>query len=283
MANLLKIKKSTEDTVNIPKELPILPLRNTVAFPFSIIPLAVGIARSVRLVEEALQGERLVGLVAMKDSSIEEPKPGQVYETGTVAKIHQVHRSPDKSLQVIVEGLERFRIENWTETEPYLRARIALAPLVSEEGVELDALVRSLRDLSREVIELSPNLPDEASTLLNQVQDPRYLAYLVASNARLQVTEGQKILEMDDIRDKLRALISHLTHEKEVLSLGQKIQTEAREEMDKAQREYYLRQQLKAIQKELGEKDEGQSAFTEYTEKIEQADIPQEEKKQPNR
>jgi len=283
MANLVKIKKDSEDTVNIPKELPILPLRNTVAFPFSIIPLAVGVARSVRLVEEALQGERLVGLVAMKDSSIEEPEPGQVYETGTVAKIHQVHRSPDKSLQMIVEGLERFRIEHWMGTEPYLRARIALAPHVSEEGVELDALVRSLRDLSREVIELSPNLPDEAITLLNQVQDPRYLAYLVASNARLQVTEGQKILEMDDIRDKLRALISHLTHEKEVLSLGQKIQTEAREGMDKAQREYYLRQQLKAIQKELGEKDEGQSAFAEYTEKIEQADMPEEAKKEAQR
>lgn len=283
MAKSMQPKNNAERVDSIPNKLSILPLRDTIAFPFSILPLTVGIPRSVKLVEEALEGDRLIGLLAMKDSSIEEPQPGQMYEIGTVAKVHQVHRMPDKGLQVIVEGIERFRVKHWVGTEPYLRAEIILAPDEVEQGLELDALQRSLRDLAQEVIALSPSLPDEAGKLLNQVQDPRYLTYLVAANVRLQIADGQKILEMDHLKDKLRALISHLTHEKEVLTLGQKIQTEAREEMDKAQREYYLRQQLKAIQKELGERDESQSAFTEYADKIEKTDLPEEAKKEAER
>ena len=283
MAKSMQPKNNAERVDSIPNKLSILPLRDTIAFPFSILPLTVGIPRSVKLVEEALEGDRLIGLLAMKDSSIEEPQPGQIYEIGTVAKVHQVHRMPDKGLQVIVEGIERFRVKHWVGTEPYLRAEIILAPDEVEQGLELDALQRSLRDLAQEVIALSPSLPDEAGKLLNQVQDPRYLTYLVAANVRLQIAEGQKILEMNDVKDKLRVLISHLTHEKEVLTLGQKIQTEARDEMDKAQREYYLRQQLKAIQKELGERDESQSAFTEYADKIEKTDLPEEAKKEAER
>jgi ATP-dependent Lon protease len=283
MTKLLQVENHAERVAKIPKELSILPLRNSVAFPFSVIPLGVGIPRSIKLVEDALEGNRTIGLVAMKDSSIEEPQPGQVYEVGTVAKVHQMHRAPDKSLQVIVEGLERFRIERWLGSEPYLQARIALAPDVLEQGVELDALVRSLRDLAEEVVTLSPNLPDEAGKLLNQVEDPRYLTYLIAANAGLQIDEGQTVLEMDDVKDKLRTLISHLTHEREILTLGKKIQSEAREEMDKAQREYYLRQQLKAIQKELGERSEGESAGNEYAEKIEKAEMPEEARKEAER
>ena len=283
MAKSIQPKNNAERVDSIPNELSILPLRNTIAFPFSVLPLTVGIPRSVKLVEEALEGDGLIGLLAVKDSSIEEPQPGQMYEIGTVAKVHQVHRMPDKGLQVIVEGIERFRVKHWVGTEPYLRAEITLASDVVEQDLELDALQRSLRDLAQEVIALSPSLPDEAGKLLNQVQDPRYLTYLVAANVRLQIADGQKILEMDHLKDKLRALISHLTHEKEVLTLGQKIQTEAREEMDKTQREYYLRQQLKAIQKELGERDESQSAFTEYADKIEKTDLPEEAKKEAER
>ncbi len=142
---------------------------------------------------------------------------------------------------------------------------------------------RSLRDLAQEVVALSPNLPDEVGNFLNQMKDPRYLLYLVASNAHLEVEKGQQILETDSVKDKFLALISHLSHEKEVLTLGKKIQTQAREEMDKAQREYYLRQQLKAIQKELGETDQGQAVVPEYTEKIEEANLPEEAKKEAHR
>jgi ATP-dependent Lon protease len=280
MVNFMQPEDNAELVKNIPADLPILPLRNTVSYPFSILPLMVGIPRSVKLIEDALKGNHLIGLVAMKDASIEEPQPGQIYETGTVAKVYHVVRAPDNSLQAVVQGLERFRIEHWLETEPYLRARVKLTPDVVETDLELDALQRNLRDLAREVVALMPNLPEEVGNFLNQVQAPRYLAYLVAGNARLEVTKGQQILEMDNVKDKLRALITHLSHEKEVLTLGQKIQTEAHEEMDKAQREYYLRQQLKAIQKELGETDESQSDLAEYTEKMEKANLSEEAKKE---
>jgi ATP-dependent Lon protease len=283
MVNFLLSDDHAERVADIPKEIPILPLRNTVVYPFSVVPLTVGIPRSVKLIEDALEGDRLVGLLAMKDPSVEEPQPEQVYEIGSVAKVYRVVKGPDSTMQVIVQGLERFRVEKWVGTDPYLRAQIGLISDVVEPGLELDALQRSLRELAQEIVSLSPNLPEEIGKLLDQVQDPRYLTYLVAANAQLKVGEGQKILEFDNIKDKLRALISHLTHEKEVLSLGHKIQTEAREEMDKAQREYYLRQQLRAIQKELGEKEEGQSAFAEYTEKIEKSDMPEEAKKEAQR
>lgn len=283
MPTFMQPDDNEEIIATIPDELPILPLRNTVAYPFSVLPLMVGVPRSVKLIEDALEGDRIIGLLTMKDPSVEEPRPGQIYEIGTVAKVYRVSKAPDNTLQVIVHGLERFRVEKWLEPTPYLRARIALAPDVVDPGLELDALQRSLRDLAQEVISLSPNLPDEVGNFLNQVKDPRYLTYLVAANAQLEVEKGQQVLEKDKIKDKLQALIAHLTHEKEVLTLGQKIQSEAREEMDKTQREYYLRQQLKTIQKELGETDEDQSEVDEYTEKLKEAKLPEEAQKEVQR
>jgi ATP-dependent Lon protease len=283
MAKFFKLEENDHQEKKIPQDLPVLPLRNTVAFPFSVLPLSVGISRSVKLIREAIKGDHLIGLVSIKDSLIEEPQPGQIYEIGTVAKIYNVVETSDKNLQVIVQGLERFRVEHWLATDPYLRAHIVLLPDVVEPGVELDALQRSLRELAQEVIALSPNLPEEVGKFLNHVEDPRYFAYLVAANSRLEISKAQQILEIDDVKDKLRALVSHLAHEKEVLSLGQKIQSEAKEEMDKAQREYYLRQQLRAIQKELGEIDENQSAFAEYSDQIEKANLPEEAKKEAQR
>jgi ATP-dependent Lon protease len=261
---------------NIPQELPILPLRNTLMYPFVVMPLGVGMPRSVKLIEETLQGNRLIGLVAMKDASVQEPMPDQVFETGTIGAIQHVSRSPDNALQVVVQGIERFRIDQWLGSTPYLRARIALAPEVVTSDTETDALQRSLRELIHDVMELSPQVPKEVRDFLTQVQDPRYLAYLVAANARLALQDGQQLLEADDLKDKFHILITHLTREKEVLALGHKIQSEAREEMDKAQREYYLRQQLKAIQRELGEADETQALSEAYRQKIEAAGLPEE-------
>jgi ATP-dependent Lon protease len=267
----------------IPEELPILPLRNTVAFPYTMLPLVVGIPRSVNLIEDVLKGDRLIGLVSMKDPKIEEPQPGQTYEVGTVAKVEHVKRSPDNNMQVIVHGVQRFRIAYWVGEKPYLRARINAAPDVVEEDLETEALQRSVRELAQEVISMSPHLPKEAGDFLAQVKDVRYLAYLVASSAGLDIAKGQEILEADPIKQKLHALMTHLSREKEVLSLGRKIQTEAREEMDKAQREYYLRQQLKAIQKELGESDETQSEAAEYGNKIDNSALPEEALKEARR
>ncbi len=270
-------------TTDIPSELPILPLRNTVAFPFSMMPLAVSIPRSVNLVNDALKGDRLIGLVGMKYPEIEEPLPGQTYEVGTIAKVEHVTRSADNSLQVIVQGIERFRIDYWLSDKPYLKAHIAMAPDKIEKDLELDALQRSLRELAQQVVALSPKFPKEVGDYLSQVKNPRYLVYLVASGAGLEVMKAQQILELDSLKEKYRRLIGHLTREKEVLTIGKKIESEAREEMNKAQREYYLRQQLRAIQKELGETEPGQSETDEIRMKIDDAALPEEARKEAER
>jgi ATP-dependent Lon protease len=276
----MKHEFQNDHAAQIPHDLVILPLRNSVAYPFSVIPLLVGVPRSVRLVEEAMVGEGIIGLVTSRDGSVEEPQPGQTYEIGTAAKIDRVSRGSENSLEVVVRCLERFRIDHWTGTEPYLRAHIAVAPDLVEQGVELDALARSVRELAKEVFSLSSEVPKEIGIFLDQVTDPRYLVYLVAGSARLGVEKGQALLEQENLKEKLRTLISHFSHEKEVLTLGKKIQSEAKGEMDKAQRDYYLRQQLKAIQKELGETGEEESVDEEYSAKLQKARLPGEAQKE---
>jgi ATP-dependent Lon protease len=270
-------KKSLED---IPRDLPILPLRNTVALPFMILPLSVGVPRSIKLVEDTMHGNRLIGLVTSKDPDLDEPVPGQTYTVGTVARVLRVVRGSDKDLQIVVENLERFKILHWQKTEPYLQAHIELAPDAVETGLELDALVHSLRELAKQVVALMPNLPAEVSNFLDQVQEPRYLFYMVTSNSRMALAECQRILEIDDLKDKYRAVIADLTQEKEILTLGKKIQSEARQKMDKDQREYYLRQQLKAIQKELGEAEDTAGEAAEYADRIDKTDMPEEARKE---
>jgi len=282
MANIFR-PKNAEQSVSVPRELPILPLRDAVAFPYSVIPLTVTEARSVKLVEETLQGDSLLGLVSSRDKSIEDPGEGQVYETGTMARILRVMRGQDGSLQAVVQGLERFRILHWLPTEGYLKARVYAAPEYVESDVEIEALTTSLKELGKEVVELSPNIPNEAARFLSTVTDPRYLAYLTAANSQMELEEAQKVLELDSLKEKLRILIVHLGRQKEVLSLGQKIRTEAKEEMEKDQREYFLRQQMKAIQKELGEMDDASSIADEYTEKLAKAGLPEEAKKEAER
>lgn len=276
----MNTETKNEHAVWIPHDLPILPLRNTVAYPFSVLPLMVGVPRSIRLVEEAVKRDSIVGLVASRDGSVEEPQPGQTYEVGTAVKIERVTKSSGNSLEVLVRGLERFRIEYWQATDPFLKARVILAPDVVDEGVELDALLRSLREVAKEVFSLSAELPKEVGIFLDQVKDPRYLVYLLAGSAGLGVEKGQKLLEQTSLKDKLHNLISHFSQEKEILVLGKKIKTEAKEEMDKAQRDYFLRQQMKAIQKELGDAEETESVGEEYGEKIEKANLPEEAKKE---
>jgi ATP-dependent Lon protease len=273
----------SEQAVRIPRDLPILPLRNTVAYPLSVLPLMVGVPRSVRLIEDVSKGEGIIGLLASRDGTVEEPQPGQVHEVGTVAKIDRVVRSSGNNFEVVVRGLERFQIEHWLSTDPYLRARITLLPDSIEEGVEVDALVRTLREVAKEVFSLSSELPKEVGIFLDHVKDPRYLVYLLASSAGLGVEKGQALLEQKSLKEKLHSLISHFAHEKEILMLGKKIQTEAKGEMEKAQRDYYLRQQMKAIQKELGDTGEAESVIEEYTEKIEKANLPDEAKKEASR
>jgi len=264
---------------SLPAELPILPLRNTVALPQTILPLLVGTERSVRLVEKALGGDRLVGLVTVKEQ-VEDPMPGQLHETGTIGLIHRVVRGEDNELQVLVQGMERFRIEAWSAVDPYLQARIQLAPDQDEESLEAEALQRSLVQAANAVIALMPNLPAGLGQFLDQIQDRRQLVYLIASNSRMELGELQALLEEDSTSEKMRRLIAHLAHEKEVLSLTQKISEDAQEVMGKQQREYLLRQQLEAIRRELGETDDAQPEAPQYRKKIEEAGLPKEAQEQ---
>ncbi len=277
--------KESNDTraVDIPREIPILPLRYTVAYPFSVLTLTVGVPRSVRMVEEIYRGDRMVGLATSKDGTIDEPQPHQVQHIGTAAKIEQVIHDQKGTLKVVVRGIERFEIEEWIQTDPYLKARVAAKAEVLDTGVEMDAMVHSLRELAHEVFNLSSRFPKEILLFLDQIQDPQHLIYLISSSAGMALEKEQALLEQDSIKQKMQLLISHLSHEKEVLTLGKKIQTEAREEMDKAQRDYYLRQQLKAIQKELGEEEKEGSLADEYGEKLAQAKLPDEARKEAER
>ncbi|MGD9159504.1 MAG: endopeptidase La [Desulfobacteraceae bacterium] len=270
---------------DIPEELPILPLRNMIVFPYTIMHLPIGVPRSERLIKDAIKGNRLIGLITSKKPEIEEPHPGQLYEVGTIASITRVFQSPDNSLNVIVQGVQRFRVESWTDTAPYLTAKIIEAPDYYDEGVEFEAMVHSLRDLAKEVVKMSPSFPENASHFIDQIEDPRYLTYMTAANHGLGLEESQALLEANDLRDKIKVLISHLTHQREILMLDNKIKSEAKETLDKAHKEYFLRQQLKAIQKELGESEDGQaeSEVVEYERKLKEANLPEEAEKEARR
>ncbi|HHE71024.1 MAG TPA: endopeptidase La [Chloroflexi bacterium] len=260
----------------VPEEIPILPLRNTVAFPYIVMPLAVGIPRSIKLIEESDQTGRIIGLVAMKDPAIEVPDSTQVYDVGTVAIIHRVMKADDGTLTVFVQGLERFRVVEWVAEEPYLKAKIELMPDIIEGSVVEEALRRNLLDIATRLAELIPQFPDEAVRFIQQISDPRLLVYLIASNMRISMEDAQKLLEADHLAEKMQFLIGVLTRELEVREIGQQIQEKAKEEIEKNQREYYLRQQLDAIRRELGEDDEASREVEEYRKKIEEAGLSDE-------
>ncbi|HEY52986.1 MAG TPA: endopeptidase La [Caldilineae bacterium] len=264
----------------LPGELPILPLRNLVALPMAVIPLAVGIPRSMRLIEDASEGMRLIGLVAMKDPEIEAPGPDQIHDVGTIAVIHKVMRTDDGAMQVIIQGLERFRVQEWLTTDPYIKAWVSLAPEHIEDDIEAEALRQSLAELGMEVADLLPNIPEGAAAFLEQIEDKRQLVYIIAANLRMDMEKEQAVLEADSVKEKMRLLINALTHEKEVLTIRKQIAEEASEELNKTQREYYLRQQMEEIRKELGESDEQEAEVEEYRRKIAEAELPEEAEKE---
>ncbi len=260
----------------IPSELPILPLRNTVALPYLVMPLAVGIPRSIQLIEDVEKGNRLLGLVMMTDPSVEIPTKDDVHTVGTVAVIHRMMRGDDGMLTVFIQGIERFRIQEWTQEEPYLKAKIELIPDQVDNNIIEEALRRNLIDVATQLAQLIPQFPDEALQFIQQMQDHRLMVYLLASNMRIEAQEAQRILEMDRLVDKMEHLVKVLARELEVRQIGQRIQEKAKEEIDKNQREYYLRQQLDAIRRELGESDESSREVEEYRKKIEEAGMTEE-------
>ncbi|MFN8455811.1 MAG: LON peptidase substrate-binding domain-containing protein, partial [Anaerolineae bacterium] len=275
----LKIQNETEG--NFPSELPILPLRGAVAFPFIILPLSIGVPRSVNLIRSAIKEDSLIGLVVSQKPELEEPEPEDLHPVGVLARIHRVVRGEKEALQIIVQGIERFKIESWTQTEPFLKAKIVMAPDIVEEDqtMEIEALKRRMLELSQAIVEYLPQVPNEVSQFLEQMHNPRSIVYTIASNMRMEFEDRLQILLEDSLRGKMNHLVRLMTRELEVLQIGQQIRSETQEELDKNQREYYLRQQLKAIQKELGEDDE-QALAVEYREKIETAGLPEEAKKE---
>jgi ATP-dependent Lon protease len=280
-----KQEKSEQDNApTIPGELPILPLRGTVVYPLTVIPLSVGQPRSIRLVDEAATSTtRMVGLVTIKDESIEEAGPNDVYTIGTAAIIHRLLRAPDNSVRLIVQGVERIRIKEFTTVEPYLKARIAIALEKIEKTVEVEALMRNTMELFRRLVSLAPHLPEELLMAALNVEDPRQLVYIIATSLRMDLKDAQELLELDAVADKLIKLNGLLTKELEVLELGKKIQSQAQGELEKTQREYILREQMRQIKKELGEEDEQAVETKEYEKKIAEAKMSPEAEKEAKR
>ena len=263
-----------------PDVLPILPLRGVVVYPHTAVPLTVGQPRSIKLVDDVVAGDKLVGLLASKDPELETPGPNDLYRIGTIAIIHRLLRAPDGTVRLLVQGVDRFRVGEFVEKEPYLTARVELAPEKVEQGLEIDALARNARDQFQQITQMIPSFPEELAGSITSVEDPVQTAYTIANFQRMDLKVAQEILEIDSVAEKLKKLIGLLVREAEVLQLGQKIQNEARGEIEKVQREYFLREQMKAIQRELGEKDEQAAEAEELRKKIEEAKMPEEAEKQ---
>jgi len=269
-----------------PHELPVLPLRNVVAFPHTFQALAVGLPRSVRLLEDVLDDDRLLVLVATTDPSVEEPGPDGVYQVGTLAQVERALRLNDGhetgNFQIVVRGLARVRVAKWLAEEPYLKARVELSSERAMDETEMKALRRELLSATRRLAAFLPQVPEGIVDMLDQITEPSTLLYIIASNIRLEVPQAQEILAGDDLATQMRTLLAALQHELELLELGQKIRQEAQSEMNKTQRNYFLRQQLEAIQKELGEDGEGSEAKV-YQRKVKEADLPEEARKEAER
>ncbi len=274
---------SPEQLDNQPEIVPILPLRGVIVFPQTAVPLTIGQPRSIKLVDDVVAGNRFIGLVAAKDPNLETPGPEDLYTIGTLATIHRLLRAPDGTIRLLVQGVERFKVMEITQNEPYLMARIERLPETIETGIEIDALARNARDQFASIAELIPSFPRELVSSITGIEDPLQTVYSIINFQRIELDEAQKLLEIDSVTEKLRRLINFLVREIEVLQLGQKIQNEARSEIDKVQREYFLREQLKAIQKELGERDEQAVEVDELRKKIETAKMPEEAAKQAKR
>ena len=274
--------ENTGPALAIPAEVPVLPLRDTVLFPNSFMPLAVARESSVRLIDEAITTNKVIGVFTQRDPATEEPGQDDLYPIGTATHIHKMFKLPDGSLRLIVQGLARLRLDKVVSTRPYLRAEVSEAKevLLEADAIEIDALQRNIRSNFQQVVQLSPVLSDDLQSLAVNITDPGRLADFIASSlGTISTQTKEEVLETLDIRARMDALNRLLIKELEVLELGSKIQSQVQSEVGKNQREYFLREQMKAIQKELGEGDDQAREIEELREKIEAAGMPEEAKK----
>ena len=271
------------DDLELPPTLPVLPLKETVVFPDSATPLAIGQERSIKLIDDVVARDRLLALVTVKSEDVEQPGWDDLYGVGTAAIVHKLIKVPDGTLRILVQGVDRIRLEGRIQDDPYLVGEFEPMPDVAEETPELEALTRNVQMLYGRIVSLVPYLPPELELAAANVDDPSALSYLVASTLRLKTEEKQQLLEQANVEARLRELSRIMNRELEVFELGTKIQSQVQSEMEKGQREFFLRQQMKAIQEELGEGDPEQAEIRELRERVDSADLPEETRKAVDR
>ena len=268
-----------DELIVIPDELPVLTLRNTVLFPGSIVPLGIGRPKTVRLVEEGIKDNGLVAVVAQRDPDVDDPAPGDLYTIGCAARLVKLVKASKDNFSVVVQGLSRIEMADYTQSLPYLKAHIKAIDEDSASEVEVEALTMSLKKTAREVLRLIPELPPSAAELLERVDDAGVLADLIASNVDATVDEKQSVLETSELVSRMRRVLELLSRQLEVLKLSNKISSQVKGEMSKTQREYYLRQQLKAIKEELGEGEDGEDDLADLEVRVREANLPDEAEK----
>jgi ATP-dependent Lon protease len=271
----LDVEEAIRAGASLPDALPVLPLRDTVSFPETLAPLAVGQDRSIHLIDDVLGTNRMLVMVASKDPEKEEPGPADLYGVGVVGAVARMVKIPDGSLRILVQGMQRVKLGPFVTEEPYMVARIDEMPDVAEPSPELEALSRNVQRTFSEIVEQIPYLPEELQMAIANIEDPGTLGHLIAGALRIGVEEKQKLLEEVDVAKRLRYLSGILARELEVVQLGSQIQTQVQSEIEQGQREFFLRQQMKAIQEELGEEDEQLAEANELREKIEAAELPE--------
>src|SRR3989475_4833141 len=276
---LVKTEQAPEQQqVAIPDVLPVLPLPDMVVFPYMIVPLFVNRERSAKAVDQALSENRMILLVSQKTANVDDPKAEDLHEFGTVSVIMRMLKLPDGRVRILVQGFSRAHVEYYDESQPYLTAKVQpkTEPQVTPDSVELEAMIRNAKSSLEKMVSLGKNISPDLVAIASNLDDPARLSDLIASNLDLKVDKAQEVLELIDPVERLRRVHDLMAKEIEVLEVQNDINTQARGEMDKSQREFYLRQQMKAIQQELGEGNEVQEEIDQYRKKIKKAKMPQE-------
>src|SRR5688572_20885398 len=268
---------------NMPSELPILPLRNSVFFPGAVMPLTIGRAKTIRLIEEATQEKSLLGIITQKAPEIDDPTADDMFSIGTAARIIKLARTGKDGFNIVVEGVSRFHLDEFTQQDPFFSARVTQLVDEGQSDVEVDALALNLRNTAREVIDLLPEIPVMAKQLLDSITSPGHLADLITANIDASIEEKQDVLEAINLKKRLVKVLELLNRQFEVLKLSNKINSQVKGEMSKTQREYYLRQQLKAIKEELGDKEDDESGLDELEKKLKSVNLPEEAEKAAKR
>ena len=271
------------DKIKIPSEMPVLPVRDTVVFPSMVAALSVSTERDLKLLNHVLAGNRFLSLVAQKDKEAKVVKQSDLYNYATAAVVLQMLRMPDNSAKMLVQGIRRIRIDEYTQTDPYFKAKVTILEDTIQNDMETEALSRNAADQFVRMISMAPSLPEELKIAIVNIDSPSRLADMIASHLNVSIAEKQQVLEAIDVKVRLQKVTALITSEMEVLEMATKIQSQVKSEMGKGQKEYYLRQQLKAIQEELGEGDERTIEIKELTKKIEEAKLPPEAKKEAER